>query len=99
MAECPFYDIIKMRDFMSQINSYDNIKMGDGIFWMPFEWRYSIGTWYMSECSSYDIVKERVDMSDCSLYDINKLRNGISLNVLLMILFKWDCLYVIMLFI
>ena len=32
MSECPFYDIINMRDFMSEINSYDNIKMGDGTF-------------------------------------------------------------------
>ena len=73
--------------------------MGDGKFWMPFEWHYSIGTWYMYEWSSYDIIKARGDMSDCSLYDINKMRDGISLNVLCMILFKLDMLYVIILFI
>jgi len=71
MSECPFYDIIIMRDFMSEINSYDNIKMGDSMFWMSFEWRYSIGTWYMSECFSYDIIKVWGDICLIALYMIS----------------------------
>ena len=74
MSECPFHDITNMRDFMSEINSNDNIKMGDGKFWMPFEWHYSIGTWYMSECSSYDI----------------KVRGDVCLIALYMIWIKWE---------
>jgi hypothetical protein len=32
MSECPFHDITNMSDFMSEMNSNDNIKMGDGKF-------------------------------------------------------------------
>ena len=56
---------------MSQEISYDNIKTGDGKFWMPFEWYYSIEAWHMSECSSYDIIKVRGDKCLISLYIIS----------------------------
>ena len=38
-------------------------------------------------------------MSEYPLYDINKMGDEINLNVLFMILFKWDMFYVIILFI
>jgi len=45
---------------------------------------------YVSKYALYDIIEMRACVCDCALYDIIKLKDGMCLNMLHMIIFKWE---------